>query len=827
MPTPWSRRGFVKATGGAAAALGLAGAIPVTTASGTAYAADATDGETGTATASADEFDHLRSTWRGLILGAGFSPTAEPFASKLAQLGTSAAAWRTAMSPTAGSLWPQMVWLDPEPDTDTASYTYSAQIQLTLQRLRSMAEAYAQPGTGLTGDTGYARDVVAGLRHVVTDVYHAGQAPYGNWYNWQIGGPQALLDAAIILHDHVDDELRAAITAAVGAFVPDSAVASYSGTSTGANRVDLCRTIALSGLVGADAGRLSVAAAALSPVFPYVTSGDGLYRDGSFVQHTWVPYAGSYGADLFSGLSLLFALLAGSRWEITDPARENYFDAVERAWAPFLFNGLCMDAVSGRAISRGVPPGTSAGANDDHLRGHAIIASIVALGRAASAEQNARWRALAKGWVQRAYFSAPHTDPMLGVYKLAQLQEVANDSTVKPLPEPLEHRLFPSQDRAVHRRTGWAACLSMASERIAHYEWGNGENLRGWHTGAGWLSWWGDDFGNEQYSQGFWATVDPYRLPGTTVSRKRLADGEGGQWGAERPDARWVGGTTDGTYAAVGQHLKGLSSTLEARKSWFFLDEGIVCLGAGITAADGQAVDTVVDNRRLGGDGAAALTVDGRRMPGGSGWTRTFTDPGWAHLAGHGGYVFPEGGRVTALREERTGRWSDIRTGSSTEPVTDRYLTLYVDHGTDPVDAGYAYVLLPGAGAARTASRAAGARGLLRTLVNTPEAQGVHVPSLGVTAVNFWAEGSAAGLTVSAPCSVLVRHGRGGTATVCVADPTRELTALTVTWDHRVTSVVSRPGTVRAASTGRELKLTFGSLTAEAGATQKTTVRTA
>ena len=83
MPTPWSRRGFVKATGGAAAALGLAGAASLAVPPRAAYAAPA-------------EFEKLRTTWRGLILGSGFSPTAEPFASKLAQLGASAAAWRNA-----------------------------------------------------------------------------------------------------------------------------------------------------------------------------------------------------------------------------------------------------------------------------------------------------------------------------------------------------------------------------------------------------------------------------------------------------------------------------------------------------------------------------------------------------------------------------------------------------------------------------------------------------------------------------------------------------------------------------------------------------------
>ncbi|NEE32251.1 hypothetical protein G3M53_43235, partial [Streptomyces sp. SID7982] len=70
---------------------------------------------------------------------------------------------------------------------------------------------------------------------------------------------------------------------------------------------------------------------ALSPVFPLVTKGDGLYADGSFIQHTTVPYTGSYGSVMLGGLGLLFALLKGTTWEVTDPKRQVVFDAVENA----------------------------------------------------------------------------------------------------------------------------------------------------------------------------------------------------------------------------------------------------------------------------------------------------------------------------------------------------------------------------------------------------------------------------------------------------------------------------------------------------------------
>jgi hyaluronate lyase len=308
-------------------------------------------------------------------------------------------------------------------------------------------------------------------------------------------------------------------------FVPDAAVASYSGTSTGANRVDLCRVLALRGIVGASSAKVALARDALSPVLPYVTSGDGLYPDGSFVQHTTVPYTGSYGSVMLGGLGMLFALLSGSTWQVTDANRQIVFDAVENAWAPFLYNGLVMDGVSGRAISRGVSATDAKQLQqDDHLRGHPILASIVLLGQSASATENARWRGLVKGWIQRDYYSPPMSDPSLGLTGLARLKGVVDDTTVTAIAEPTGHRLFTGMARATHRGPGWAASISMADRRITYYETGNGENLRGWHTGSGMLYWWGDTYANGQYSDAFWPTVDPYRLPGTTASRKALAD---------------------------------------------------------------------------------------------------------------------------------------------------------------------------------------------------------------------------------------------------------------------------------------------------------------
>ncbi|MFI0808309.1 polysaccharide lyase 8 family protein [Streptomyces echinatus] len=723
-----------------------------------------------------DPYDVLRRRWLGIALGAGYDPAAEPYASRLRQLGEQAREFRAAMAPAPASLWPGHPF-DP-PSGITFSYG----------RLWTMTQAYAQDGTGVTGDPGLLADVLRGLDHLSATVYNPATTRYGNWWEWQIGSPRLLTDITAALHEQLGPERVSAACAAVDHFIPDTMLTDYSGTSTGANRVDLCRSVALRGILGRDPARIALARDALSPVFPYVTRGDGLYADGSFVQHTQVAYSGTYGQVLLDGLGRLFALLAGSAWEVTDPARQNFLDSVEHAYAPLIHDGLVMDCVNGRAISRGYLRGDDQHVmRSDHYHGQALIAAVALLADGASEAERQRWHGRVKGWIQRDTVVPVLTSPQFGVADLARLHAIAG-APVPAAPEPLGHRLFPAMDRAVHRTPRFTAALAMASDRIAHYECGNGENPRGWHTGSGMLSWWPRGRG-DQYTDWYWPTVDWYRLPGTTVSARRLPDRAGGEWGAPRPDVRWVGGTTDGTHAAVGQHLKGLGSTLEAHKSWFFLTDAVVCLGAGISCSDGVPVETVLDNRNLGENGTQRL-VRGRD---------------WAHLEEHGGWILPYGGELRTLREDRTGAWSDINTTSDTERRTRRWQTLWLDHGTDPVAAGYVYVLLPGATGEQTAARACD-RHWLCVLANDTVCQAVTVPRLGLTAANFWRPGTVRELTVSAGASVLVVR-RGRTATVRVSEPPRTGAPLELVWDHPVRAVTRADDSVEVRSADRRLRL--------------------
>lgn len=750
-----------------------------------------------------DVFDSLRRTWVRLLTGGDDLDPNEP-------------AVADALRRLENTVQGHLDNLVRSPDRDRVfadlSMDNDAHVSSTLVNLARMATAWATRGNRFYGDEDLLADILAGLETVNELGYYAGREEFGNWWSWEIGASRPLADAMCLLYDHLSPDALQRYAAAIDWFVPDPWYMMHGdrrGLSTGANRVDLCQAVAVRGIALKDADKVIRARDGLSDVWQYVTTGDGFYRDGSFIQHTWVAYTGTYGVVLLGGLSKLFALLADSPYEVSDPSRHNLVDAVERTYAPVIHDARMMDFVRGRAISR---------ANEtDHTNAYQAVEAILRLALGVESAVADRWRARVAGWLERDAFGDMLANASVPA---AALVTELRRSGVEPAPEPVGHNLFPGMARAVHRRPGWAFAISMASTRIAYYECGNGENDRGYHTGSGMTYLYDAD--NGQYTDAFWPTVDLYRLPGITVDKKPLPDRAGGQWGEARPPtATWVGGATLDGYATVGQHLEGPESPMRALKSWFCLDEYVVALGAGITGSSGHAVESIVENRNLHADGTNELTVNGRVRATTLGAEETVERVRWAHLEGVAGYLFPAGGSLRVLREERTGAWRDINTGGPTTPLTRRYVTLWFDHGVDPTDATYAYAVVPGASRARTAELA-DAPGF-QILANTAAVQAIRAPRLGVVAANFWQPGSIGRITVDQPCAVLVRE-RAGTLEVAVADPTQEGTSVTVTLDRRGYDTVEADDTVTVLSTSPTVRLRVA-VTGSAGATHRATLR--
>ncbi|GAA1964253.1 polysaccharide lyase 8 family protein [Catenulispora subtropica] len=760
--------------------------------------------------AATDPYAALRSSWSAYLSGGAIDPGNAVYAPALAGLNSLTQAWSGSMQVGSGraALW-----------TDLPLGTVSANITSSLNRLRTLALAYVTPGSGYTGSATVAAAVTGGLDFMVGGPYSASTAMYDNWWDWQIGATQALEDAAILMYPALSAAQVASYCAVIDAFVPDPAKQrSVSGgvtTSTGANRLDLCRSVIVRGALGGAATPISTGVAAMSPALPLVMWSDGLYADGSFIQHGGVAYTGTYGKIFFADVVALALLLKDSSWAITDPNLAVVFDGVDTALAPVVYNGLMIDAVRGRAVSR---------FNEtDAQDGFSAALTVLRYAQAtADPAKAAAWRAAAKGWLQRNTSctvatttqqvvdftsGASVTVSVPGVSGIAVAESVLADGSVAAAPEPAGHRQFPVMARAIHRRPGWAYSLAMSSWLVERYEAINGENVHGWYTGDG-MGYLYLDGDVAQFNDAFWDTVDPLRLPGVTADSGTVAASAGE---ATKPSTRWVGGAASGAYGSVGMQLQAYSNGLTGCKSWFCLDDEVVALGAGITSSSGDTVRTTVENRNLHSAGANTLYVNGAAQSTSPGWSTTVSAVHSACISGVAGYYFlwPAGANnVEFALTNQTGNWHTVNglAPSTLADDTRPYLSIAFNHGANPAGATYSYVVLPGATPAQTAAYAASPE--VGVLSNTASVQAITHAGLGVTMANFFAAGTAGAITVSAPASVVTREN-GGSLTIAVSDPTwgSSTVQVVVAASGYVSVVSGDPGVTVLSTSGGQVKL--------------------
>ncbi len=681
--------------------------------------------------ASADSFDDLRLRWRQVLIGGTSLDTTIPqVRSALASVNSTGKRYFSSLQ-TATSR--QSLW------TDIASTTVSADISSNYSRLHSLALAWATPGQSLYQDSGLLANLGSALDWMDANRYNSRVATeYDNWYDWEIGAPVLLVDIAVLLYDQLTADQISRYMAAIERFDSNPAIMIVNTVSTGANRTDKCKIALLRGILVKDSNKIALAVGDLSPVFAYVTSGDGFYIDGSFIQHTRHPYTGSYGLQLIADFADLLYLLSGSPFDVTDPARANVMSWVNDSFSPPLYEGAMMDMLRGRAISRY--------SSTDHVIGHGVIAALLRITQFASADDAAALRGSIKRWLMDD--TSRDFSTSLPLDLIGEANRILGDDSIAAAALPSASRVYASMDRAVHLRPTWAAGIAMHSTRIYNYESINNENLHGWHTGDGMMYLYNADL--TQFGDSFWPTVDPQRLPGTTVVAGSTA--RQSQTGGSNA----VGGASVDGYGAVMMQLSPDGRQLSAKKSWFLFDDELVALGADINStAAGKTVETIIDNRRITGD--PTFTAD----PNGA----------WANLAGIG-YYFPDGAPWQSLNPTQSGAWRDINAGGPAATLAAQYRTLWLDHGIMPAGAAYSYILLPGKSADDTAAYAASPA--VQIVENDATVQAVMHTVLGITAANFWSAGgnTAAGITCDSVASVLV-HQAAGLIDIAISDPTQ------------------------------------------------------
>ncbi|MEU7834915.1 polysaccharide lyase 8 family protein [Nonomuraea sp. NPDC049129] len=722
----------------------------------------------GPATVGAATFDAARERWVSLLAGGSYDSV---YTDKAQAVDGSANAVLRKLKPDAGrpSLWPDLPLDDPRTGNFNRAYN----------RMRTLALGWATPGTTMHRDGRVADTAIMALDFLYKHAYHEGLDRRGsNWYWWEIGVPRALTDTCALLYDGLPKDRLERWLRPLRRWCPnpERRVSHPGVVETGANRAGKATAVAMRGLLTHDARLVKRARNAVSDLLrPTRGPGDGFYRDGSFIQHDVFPYNGSYGVDYLESVAKLIAMLARSPWEITGIG--NVYDLVDRSFAPFIFDGLMMDCVRGRQIS--------VQGHRDHHSGEKAVESILTLLEAAPERYAQRWRPLVKGWIVRNQ-AAP---TLASLASIAGAKALLEDLSVPVGPRMTGTYVFADMDRVVHRRPTWAYAIAMSSERIGAAEAMNQENLHGWYTGDGMtylytadLTHWNDDL---------WPTIDPHRLPGTTVDTRKRADLSHSK--RRLPPTPWAGGVAlDGEYGVAAMKLIADGSSLRAKKAWFLLDDAVIALGTGIAASDGRRIETIVENRN---------THD---------WHPPLTrGDGWVHLSGVAGYALLDGADAKVIREQRTGRWRDIDKGATTggdnTPVTRHYTTILLDHGVDPGKARYAYAVLPDASIAQTAAY----RQRVKILANSRTVQAIARDN--VLAAVFWRAGTVetadGPLHADGPCTLLIRrdHGR---VRLAVSDPSRTADEVKITLPWRVKSVKKSDRGVRKSK--RSVKVEVG-----------------
>lgn len=772
----------------------------------------------------ASAYDTMQDRWLRRIVGTtpseGAIDTSDSalVAYAQAQIADAASNWK-ALDELRDANGKATCWPKIESDSPSANYTSQ------LKKLRPLVIAF---GMNLEGNDLYqSRELYDDIMSVLSYFVSPDGMNYGtedwrdyrtdtvvsNWWDWQIGCPGRLADMLIVMSDYCDFSQIEPVVDAVGTYCqePEKQLNAASGwvTSTGSNRTDIANAMMGMAIVSHTSEGLTLVDEQVPNVLAEVTTGDGIYADGSVVQHTAQAYTGSYGNELIKGVAKITAILADTDWAFNDPGIYNLYNAVVEGYIPLMHGSEMMSMVCGRAAAR---VQDSAPYSAERYWGNETIANLLNIAQSAPEPYKGEMLGALKGWLLDAgddYFDhARDFDAMLLAKAL-----VEDDSVVPVTYTGMS--VFGSMDRVVQQTESYAAGLSMFSSRIYNYECMNNENKHGWHQGDGMLYVYDGGAGADDI--GFWPTVDPYRLPGTTVDTRELEDGVAT---ATLSSKDWVGGVTDGTNGAAGMDYDAScldqGMDLTAKKSYFFLDGRIVELGAGITGTTDASIETTVDNRIIDGT-STGVSVNGTSWNGRS--EAQLSEGDYVTLAADGssdgmGYYFLEDTDASIAKETRSGSYAEINDSFPyAEKFTRSYFKLGIDHGQKAENDTYAFMLVPGATNDSMAAYAADPT--VEVISNTSDVQAVSDSSTGTVAGNVWAEDGATfgGITVDSAASVYTTSS-AGVMTVCVSDPTQKGDSVTVRIDGSM-GLLSSDGDVTVNEDGSYTVKTAGS----AGAT--------
>ena len=238
------------------------------------------------------------------------------------------------------------------------------------QYLYDMALAYATSGTKYYQDAALKQKLIDALK-AFYEVYNKHTSYkneegklFGNWWNWEIGMPTKITSILALMQKDVQAADANLIANYIKAFDnhlrngKNSDVDLTSATHTGTNLIDITANRRVQGALLGDTKRIEKAVSDMMTAFntidPYHivnNNTDGVYADGSFIQHHCVAYTGSYGKLLLQKAVSSLYVLKGTPWQPQDKVStiENW---IYNSFLPLIHEGYMSEVVKGRAVSR-------------------------------------------------------------------------------------------------------------------------------------------------------------------------------------------------------------------------------------------------------------------------------------------------------------------------------------------------------------------------------------------------------------------------------------------------------------------------------------------
>ena len=805
--------------------------------------------------ATAEDYGKIRQAWKESLIGKDLV-SEEGGAEVLEEINQEAEALWNAYVYKGQEECGGIPWAEDEGAKGNKNIPYeddAVEFRVSFKKVLSMCKAYAAEGGALYQNQDMLKDITNILDFLCGSCYTA-KSQTDNWWTWEIGIPKDLIPALILIYDGLTEEQVMAYTETLYFFQPDPFHEGVINTASthgqgyreaqGANIIDCSTTAVGLGALREDNELVYLGMLASSQTFVIQNVEDsaqiaangynsGFYPDGSYLDHIKVPYLGAYGIEFMKGGAKIPSLLAGTPWKYPEQVQDNLESYIVEGFGNGMYQGMMLDCLKGRSVSRP--------ASSNQAAGREAMMIILQIVDSFSQEAKETTLSALKAWLEE---DEGFIDSLVGAENMAikkKAKEILEDTSIQSNIAPV-HKSYPLMDRVVHRTEDYLFALSMYSERIQNTEIMNDENRFGWHQNNGMTYIYDED---NQYTENYWNTVNPLRLPGTTVVPVNIGtgkpDGSGfAQGGDFCSKESWVGGTSIGNYGVSGMSFSGetqgiagdapvsYAPDLKGKKSWFMFDDEMVCLGAGITNKNMELpVETTIENKKLRKDGSNQLLVNGEkteipvkeanvkelveRTADVSG--TSFEQVNWAHLEGNQsvgtGYYFPEENtEIQVRRGQTTGSWKDVGTfeGESTE----NYLEMWVDHGQNPENASYSYVLLPETSAEETENYAQAPK--VTILENSSEVQAVRHETLKITGINFWQEqgGSIDGITSDKAASVMLQETEQGTVKVSVSDPTMKNKGnIQLTLEEEIADCVQLDENVTCEKTENGAVLTF------------------